>query len=342
MLIYFFIAGFFIKYDKLESPLQFIKGKIKSLFLPGTIIYLIAVLLHNSFVRIGWYPLGGVHPSSNIPYELWGVKEYIGKILLTMIGGVNGELAMGAMWFFYTLFFSLCGLSFICFITKVIRNRYNLKSIGIHGLNLTILTILAVISIVLTNYYGVTISRVSNSITMMLPIYLGYYLFNVHDVKFNNGWICCILMILYLHSVLLENVELSVPKNIYQDLFQLVLQGLTSLYVVLYISRLIEKFWLGGILCHIGKKSLYIMALHIIGLFIVNSLLECAGIKAVGDARGMYTYLCEGNIFIFSLYVIVGLGFPLLLVYIWDVLKKLALPPKVCHTKNANDNEIIE
>ena len=84
------------------------------------------------------------------------------------------------------------------------------------------------------------------------------------------------------------------------------------------------------------------MALHIIGLFIVNSLLECTGLKVIGDAHGMYTYLCEGNTIIFSLYVMGGLGFPLLLVYIWDVLKKLALSPKVCHTKNANDNEIIK
>ena len=312
-----------------------IKGKIKTLFIPGTIIYLIAVLLHNTFVRIGWYPLGGAHPSTNVPFELWGLSEYMKKILLTMVGCVNGELAMGAMWFFYTLFFSLCGLSFTCFITKRIRDRYNLKSISVHGLNLSILTILALISIVLTNYYGVTIPRVSNSITMMLPIYLGYYLFNENNVKFNNGWVCCIFSVLYLHSVLLENVEISVPKNIYQDLFQLVLQGLTSLYVVLYISRLVEKFWLGDILSHIGKKSLYIMALHIIGLFIVNSLLECTGLKAPGDARGMYTYLCEENIIIFSLYVVGGLGFPLLLVYMWDILNKLARTPRFYRTKNA-------
>lgn len=108
---FFIIAGYFLKTDKLSDTRNFIMGKINGLYLPATIIYVLAVLLHNLFVDIGWYPLGEPHPSSGIPFDLYGLKEIaIGCIKALCCAG-SGELAMGAMWFLYSLLYAFIGLA---------------------------------------------------------------------------------------------------------------------------------------------------------------------------------------------------------------------------------------
>lgn len=53
--IFFIIAGFFMKDENLIHPKIFIWRKLKVLYVPATIIYVLAILLHNVFVDLGWY-----------------------------------------------------------------------------------------------------------------------------------------------------------------------------------------------------------------------------------------------------------------------------------------------
>lgn len=45
--IFFVIAGFYVKENKLAAPIPFLRRKIQTLYVPATIVYVIAVLLHN-------------------------------------------------------------------------------------------------------------------------------------------------------------------------------------------------------------------------------------------------------------------------------------------------------
>lgn len=73
--VFFLVGGFFIKENKLIQPVPFIKGKLNSLYKPLLYFYIPVVLLHNLFIKIGWYdPLiiyGGKH------IELWDLNVYI-------------------------------------------------------------------------------------------------------------------------------------------------------------------------------------------------------------------------------------------------------------------------
>lgn len=83
--VFFIVAGYYLKWEKMIDPVPFIKGKLKSLYIPATVIYLCAVLSHNLFVNIGWYPLGGLHPATSVPFIHYGLKEIVlgcGKVLL--------------------------------------------------------------------------------------------------------------------------------------------------------------------------------------------------------------------------------------------------------------------
>lgn len=52
---FFVIGGFFIKEEKLVDSVSFIKRKIKTLYLPLRYFVIPAVILHNTFIDIGWY-----------------------------------------------------------------------------------------------------------------------------------------------------------------------------------------------------------------------------------------------------------------------------------------------
>lgn len=69
--VFFVVAGFFIKESKLDRPWQFIKGKLRGLYLPALYIYLVATLLHNVFFSIGWY-------DSNVSYGGKMITEWGG------------------------------------------------------------------------------------------------------------------------------------------------------------------------------------------------------------------------------------------------------------------------
>ena len=50
---FFVVAGFYIKEERLLKPVKFVGNKLKTIYLPGTVIYLIAVLLHNPLCKWG-------------------------------------------------------------------------------------------------------------------------------------------------------------------------------------------------------------------------------------------------------------------------------------------------
>ena len=104
--VFFVVAGFFLNTEKMMSPMAFLGRKFKRLYIPATITYLLAVLLHNVFVRIGWYPIGGVHMGTGEPFYLFGFSDFLIGCLKVLCCCGSGELIMGAMWFLYTLLYA--------------------------------------------------------------------------------------------------------------------------------------------------------------------------------------------------------------------------------------------
>ena len=61
---------------------------------------------------LGAYPEGQLHPSTSVAFEYWSIT-FTCKNLVKTIVAPNGELAMGAMWFLYSLFFAFSFLSVV-------------------------------------------------------------------------------------------------------------------------------------------------------------------------------------------------------------------------------------
>ena len=229
---------------------------------------------------------------------------------------------MGAMWFLYTLLYAMMGLSILAWATKKLVADEILRE----RILIVILLTGLIASCVLTQIIGLTINRVNVSITAMALIYLGKKIFQDYHWTFDNTFYFIISCLIFVSVVFLQKEHITMARNKYQDILQLCVGGSTLLYLWGYIAKRIVSTWMGKLLALIGRESLYVMALHIVGFFICNSLMELLGVYQQGDPKGMYTYQMQGNILLFVCYTAFAISFPLTSIKLFRRLKSIILP----------------
>ena len=104
---------FFLKAEKLSSPVGFIKGKMNSLYRLLLYFYIPAVLLHNVMLNIGFYDTATNYGGKYMDY--WGVGQFVKELVLVFLFA-GREPILGAMWFVYVLLLAMIGLSVVSWI----------------------------------------------------------------------------------------------------------------------------------------------------------------------------------------------------------------------------------
>ena len=310
--VFFVIAGFFIREEDLDNPIYFIKKKLKRLYFPATFIYAIFVLLHNVFVKVGWYPLGEIHPGNGIPFELYSIRDISTRLFKVLMAGGSGELVMGAMWFLYSLLYAFIGIAFLDWIIQFFIKK---KEVRFYLMTIVLL-LLAVISCVLTQRFDFTISRFSTSLTAMFLIWWGMILNQKIRWQYDNICFFIIALILFVQCMVLSHSVPVLARNQYQDLLQLVIGSSSLIYIWGYIGNKIQHFFVGRFFSLLGRESLYLMAFHILGFFICNSLLIWLGVFKASDAKEMYTFAIGDNFLLLIVYVTISVGVSLGLLYL--------------------------
>ena len=314
---FFVVAGFYIKEESLLKPVKFIGHKLKTIYLPGTVIYIFAVLLHNPLCKWGIYPVGQEHPMTHQTFELWDVKTYMIQIAKTVVAP-NGELAMGAMWFLYALFFALCFLSIIAFIAKKLSN----EPLTSNKVMLVATVLISTLSIGLA-VFGIKIPRISNALTIIFFIYGGMLVKQRFKCGFDNWGLMVVSILLYVSCIILPHEHMSFPVNKFPDLILPFVLSVVAVYAVLFLCKYIERTrFASRVLSYIGENSLYIMALHIFGFFICTELLNMVGVgEGLTMASTLYTYDVGSNILLAITYLVFGIAFPLLALYCYKQVK---------------------
>ncbi|MCH4155663.1 MAG: acyltransferase [Muribaculaceae bacterium] len=316
--VFFILGGFFIAEDKLEHPVPFIKRKIKTLYLILLYFYIPAVLLHNVFIDCGFYSTVVDYGGKFMSYRSFG--ETIKETLLAVLFA-GREPILGPMWFVYVLFLAICGYSVLTWLLrKLVRD-----DVKFEWIRLIVLVALCSASCILSNVYGITVKRVSNTVTVMLLIYMGQQVYGRFKMKFNNIYMFIVCLLIMYHEAVIHG-EISLNDNRYADMMHLVAGAGSALYVVCYISRKVTGTWIGKVIGQCGKNSYYIMALHVLGFKLCTMLLavtgqshaELSSLKPeVGDN---WLQLCE--------YLIMGLGFPLVFMYAFRQVKSVLIKKK--------------
>lgn len=311
--IFFIVGGFFLSPHKMVTPVTFLKGKMKRLYIPATVVYVICILLHNLFVYIGWYPIGECHPSNGLPYTYYGIKETAIGIMKVICAGGSGENVMGAMWFLYTLLYAFIAMSviywIICKMFHEEKARFNMMSV--------VMLVIAVSSCVMTQRLGFTVNRISTAMTAMFLIWWGMILYKVIMDKGDSKWTFYMALVIFIHCIIMQRSGLKLAKNDYQDLVFLTIGSTSAIFIWRYLALIIQKTPIGRFIALLGRESLYLMMFHIVGFLMCNSLLECLGVFSHNDIKGLYTYAMGDNWGILSLYVFFGVFVPLGIMYVY-------------------------
>lgn len=309
--VFFIVAGFFIKEELLVQPKLWFKKKFSSLYLKILYFYVPAVLLHNVLIKIGWYSLESTDPVINTYSMMDFVKQ---TVLAICLGG--REPIVGAMWFVYVLFMALIGLSIVSWALKKIA-KTDRQYEWMRGIALLAMCMAAGI---LSNKYGLTIRRFSNTFTAMLLIYVGKIMYQKMKLSFDNGYLAIVCgLVAFEVACMLGGVSLN--GNEYKDILQLLVAAPAVLYIIMYIGKHIEANVVGKAIAYIGKDSFYVMALHFVGFKFCTLALQ--GIGYGGANLIDLTPGVGGNILLLFLYVIFGVGFPL--AFMWGFRKIINL-----------------
>ena len=297
--VFFLVGGFFCYEAKEESwgeCWEFIKHKAWRLYVPATLCYLVAMICHNLFVHIGWYPLGHLNPSTGEPFRLWSASEYPLQIAKALIG--YGEPVMGAMWFVYVLLFAHIGLKVL---KTLIRKEWVLW---------VLLFVLQSVSWYLTNVKGLTIARVNNTVTAMFMLHLGGWAYE-HREWAHKWWIVVMSLVVYVCSAIwCGNVVLN--KNLFHDPVMLNVTALAVLILLYTLYRLLSQTFIASAVAYIGKHSYAVMAGQILGFYLCTSLL-LTHFNHIPIGR-FTAIINERHWFVGVLYFVMGVMIPLALV----------------------------
>lgn len=310
--VFFLLAGFFIKEEQLVQPRLWFKKKFSSLYLKILYFYIPAVLLHNVLIKIGWYSLESNDPVINTYSMMEFAKQ---TVLAICLGG--REPIVGAMWFVYVLFMALIGLSIVSWaIKKISKNDRQYE-----WMRFIALLSMCILAGLLSNKYGLTIRRFSNTFTAMLLIYVGRIMYQKIKLSFDNGNLAIVCgLVAFEVACMLGGVALN--GNEYKDILQLIGAAPAVLYIIMYIGKHIETNVVGKAIAYVGNNSFYVMALHFVGFKLCTLALQGIG---MGANLSDLTPCIGGNILLLLLYAFFGVGFPLLFMWGFRKLKDFIL-----------------
>lgn len=318
MPLFFFLSGYVFKDKYLDGNFfDYIKKKIKSLYLPYLVYELIFLCLHNFFININFY---------NCSERIYGKDIFYLNTKTFMISCIKIVLCAGrepiggALWFLVVLFFVS-----VLYYTISYWLKKKLKNEQFENVRFTIIVLLFLLGNVLTKY-GFTIPRFNNTLVMMFIYYLGNICKkNENKIKFNNIYICIVSTIFLFVNYLYGSV--SVNTNTYLSPDFVVVNCLLGVYIVLYVSKKIEKIMVGNIMEKIGNCSLGIMALHFLAFKFATILIIIIEGREWKILSSFPTIEPVGWYVI--LYFVIGTILPIIMLKMFYEIKKIMKKSKI-------------
>ena len=112
---------------------------------------------------------------------------------------------------------------------------------------------MCIVAGILSNKYGLTIRRFSNTFTAMLLIYVGKIMYQKMKLSFDNGYLAIVCgLVAFEVACMLGGVSLN--GNEYKDILQLLVAAPAVLYVIMYIGKHIEANVVGKAIAYVGKE----------------------------------------------------------------------------------------
>lgn len=338
MALFVFLSGYFYKDKYTKEPLKYIRRKIKSIYVPYILFYIVFIIIHNILFELGIYSEVELYSGKSIvKYNLRGVLIAFAKALAFL----GQEPMLGAMWFMCLLFIVSIAFNLIsCFCEKYFYNKEWIRCV--------IILLIFIMFSVLTKL-GVNIPRINNSMTMIFIFYLGYIfkkLFGSYD-KYHkkveniipNYILAITCFILLIVSTLYGGIEVNSNSYLSPDFF--IFNSIIGINLILYLSYIIDKYSnrLSMMMNYIGEMTLWIMALHFISFKIVELfkiLVYQIGVENISKFP-----VSDGTKGWWVLYTIVGVVMPILIRYLYKKINFIFRKVKKYESIDAKSSRCI-
>lgn len=317
MPLFFIVSGYCFKEKYLSNNTDFIKRKIKGLYIPYIKYALLFLLLHNLFFHLNIY--NDSYGFKGEVSHLYSIKEYLLKAFQIITAMKKHEQLLGGYWFIKQLFLSSI-LSF--FIIKKCKS---------HLLPILVGTIIACI---LTNYFNLHIPYIDiNSLTLLSTFFFisGYYI-RTHTAIFkNNNYISILYFIIVLVISLL--IPTSMLRFNYINIIPYSIAAIAGTLLVLHISDKINKSQYKVLtlpFIYIGNNTLPILTWHFLSFKLASILIisiqnrpiqQLAYFPIIEDFNSQ----CGKEIIIYSL---VGICIPLIITKITNSIAQYYIKNK--------------
>ncbi|MGJ7437945.1 acyltransferase family protein [Streptococcus equinus] len=313
----FFIASGYLWNEKNASSIsnlkKYIIRKLYSLWIPFIIINLFFTITYNIFFSWGLYSnISDKNIITTIPLDnISFFKQVVSNFLFS-----GGTQLAGATWFLRSLFcISVINAIVVYVLKKIELDRFYF---------VIIIFIIAGACLVNAN----EIFRELAGKIGLESFFAGYYAFllgvilrRINIISILNDFKNILLPVTFILLIILNNygtIQLNIG-HIENILFYTVVSILGWLFIS-SISLTISSMKISKIFIYISQKSLWIIGLHFLGFKIVSYatiyLTQCSKIKLA------YYPVITINNWIWIIYLLVGLLFPLVIQLLYSIVKE--------------------
>lgn len=311
VVFFFFISGYFFKDKYLNTPVLFVKNKIKRLYFPWVKYGIAFVLLHNLFLNLHLLHYN-IHTHKYI--EPYSFSDILSKSFQVLLFFRWKEVLLAPLWFLFGLFSGIIVLYIISF---VLNRMFPQK--------LELLRFIAIVLVFIFGFAGAFYFPRYNVFNRPLIIagliYIGklYGLFE-REIP-NSFFIAVFLFVFYTISTYLST-DINVGAMRFDNPVVFLVTSLAGFYWLLYFAEYLNNkdLLIVKYLNLIGDNTLTIMALHYIAFKLVN-LLQIAIYNYPIKYLAYYPVIPIKTEYWWILYTIVGILVPLLLAIFYDKTK---------------------
>jgi len=341
--VFFLLGGFFVTNERLLNPRKFIGDKLRALYIPLIIFYIVVLLLHNTFIDIGFHQVGLEEGGKLITrYEVVDLLQHIAEALLL----AGREPLLAPLWFLSVMILAMLGFCLLTYVLYKLLERHSLPPElamrRMEQIRIVIVLVACIIGHVFSNYLDLNIPRFNNTFTALWLMLCGYLIYQKRHCLFDNGKIAfaCVVIVYVSTIVFGPNIIIS---NRYDNVVSLTLCTTAALYAICYVSRKIEKMVIGKVLAWAGRHSMAAMALHLIAFKVATIFMRLTFIPDIpqytlnpqaGNSLGLLIY-----------YTVVGVVLPAALASIFLWLRRQFASFRGrhdCYHKQPDDNQNVE
>lgn len=310
--IFFICAGYFFSTKYLNDERTFLIHRVKGLYFPFVRWSLLFLLLHNVFFHLGILSeqFGNAAGGVTHPYNWQQFSQHVWSILVNMSG--YDQFLGGAFWFFRALLLASIGFLLLF---KLLRRSPHFQQDKQAGWALLLIPILLICWKISNGLQLTGIAQGGYRELMGMTFMAGGFLLRQYNLTERLTWRIAVpsLALLLLASFFFPSSMVWNPK--FADFAALPLPAFAAFVALLYAATWIDRgeHFFKRVLIYIGDHTLYIFAFHLIAFKVVSAI-KVAYLGLPWEAVGSHPVVHEaaGNALWILLYVIVGVGLPLL------------------------------